>query len=68
MSNLVQNEGLALNLGQALKPHERVRPFNFRAVDGDDAAGTVLQLAESNAYFPLFRGGSSEVKARVRVG
>ncbi len=50
---------------KTLKPHERVRPFNF----ADDAAphlseSTALANANTNAFFPLFRGGNNEVNHR----
>jgi hypothetical protein len=47
---------------KTFKVHDRVRPFNFRKLESEDLNPmTSAAISDTNAYFPLFRGGNNEV-------
>ena len=52
---------------KTMKIQDRFRPFNFRPIETDETTAPVVNsnANEANSYFPLFRGGNSEVNTQV---
>ena len=52
---------------KTMKIQDWFRPFNFRPIETDETTAPVVNsnANEANSYFPLFRGGNSEVNTQV---